>query len=70
MIDGVIGVTDFDLPVFCAQKIDEQGMLEPVFPNMLRLPGSQMPRVVCDNGSLCWVMEYYYQKQKVVCNKT
>lgn len=54
-VDGVISVTDFDLPVFCAQKIDETHQLTPVFPDMLRLPGSAMPKVVCDNGSICWV---------------
>jgi pseudaminic acid cytidylyltransferase len=53
--DGVISVTDYDLPVFCAQKIGEDNQLDPLFPEMLRLPGSQMPKAVCDNGCLSWV---------------
>lgn len=54
-VEAVVSVTDYDLPVFCAQRIEENGDLDPVFPEMLRLPGNKMPRVVCDNGNLCWV---------------
>jgi len=53
--DAVVGVTNYDLPVFCSQYIDEEGNLSPVFPDKLRISSSQMPSVVCDNGTFCWV---------------
>lgn len=53
--DAVVGVTDYNLPVFCAQSMDDFGGLCPIFPDMLRLPSAKMPNAVCDNGSFCWV---------------
>ncbi len=54
-VDAVVGVTDYDLPVYCAQNIDGDGNLSAVFPDTLHAPSSSMPKVICDNGSLCWV---------------
>ena len=61
-VNGVVGVTEYDLPVFCAQKIDGEGHIDPLFPDMLKLPGAQMPKAVCDNGSLCWVKMEAFKK--------
>jgi CMP-N-acetylneuraminic acid synthetase len=53
--DAVVAVTDYDLPVFCAQEVGEDGFLVPKFPDMFWLPSQKMPKVYCDNGALCWV---------------
>lgn len=63
-VDAVIGVTDYDLPVFCAQQVDDQNNLTPLFPDMLRLSSSEMPKVVCDNGTLCWVKTTSFKEQR------
>lgn len=60
-VDGVVGVTEYNLPVYCAQNIDRQNNLAAVFPEMLLLSSSEMPKVVCDNGSLCWVRMKAYE---------
>ncbi|MDG1143761.1 MAG: acylneuraminate cytidylyltransferase family protein [Burkholderiales bacterium] len=54
-IDGVVAVTEYSLPVYCAQSIDDNMNLTPVFPDLIRAPASVMSRVVCDNGAFCWV---------------
>lgn len=61
-IDAVIGVTHYDLPLYCAQEIDREGVLQPIFPKMLRKPANEMPKVVCDNGSFCWVRTSSFKK--------
>jgi CMP-N-acetylneuraminic acid synthetase len=53
--DAVVSVTDYDLPVFCAQEVDCNDFLVPKFPEMFWLPSQKMPKVYCDNGALCWV---------------
>jgi pseudaminic acid cytidylyltransferase len=62
-INGVIGVSEYDLPVFCAQTLSSDGMLQPLFEDLLRAPGSEMPEAICDNGSLCWVRTSAFHKQ-------
>ena len=62
--DGVVSVTEYDLPVYCAQFVDAHNNLSPVFPDKLRLPSSQMPKIVCDNGAFCWVKTQAFKKHK------
>ena len=64
--EGVVGVTDYNLPFFCAQKMDENKILDPLYPDILRneTPSNQMPYVVCDCGSLCWVKTDAFLKHK------
>jgi len=62
-IDAVVGVTSYDLPVFCAQLMDDHNNLQPLFPDMLRLPSREMREVVCDNGTLCWVKTEVFKEQ-------
>jgi CMP-N-acetylneuraminic acid synthetase len=54
-VDAIVSATTYDLPVFCAQEIDSNGFLVPIFPDMFWLPSQKMPKVYCDNGALCWV---------------
>lgn len=53
-IDSVIGVSEYNYAIHCAQEIKE-GLLRPVFPDKISLRSDQLPRVVCDNSSLCWI---------------
>ena len=53
--DGVVSVTNYELPVFCAQQEKTDGFLTPNFPDMFWLPSKKMPAVCCDNGALSWV---------------
>ena len=53
--EAVVGITDYDLPVFCAMRFSGDCLLEPLFPEYQKLPGSKQPKVVCDNGTMCWV---------------
>jgi pseudaminic acid cytidylyltransferase len=61
-VDAVVAVTQFDLPVFCAQLLDEKKNLTPLFPELLRAPASAMPRAVCDNGAFCWVRVHSFKQ--------
>jgi len=63
-IEAVVSVTDYDLPVFCAQRIDASSKLEPLFKDMLRLPSHDLPKVVCDSGNLCWVKTEAFKKHR------
>jgi len=54
-LDGVVSVTSYDLPVFCAQQENADGFLTPHFPDMFCLPSKKMPDVCCDNGALFWM---------------
>lgn len=54
-VDAIVSATTYDLPVFCAQEIDSDGFIVPIFPDMFWLPSQKMPKVYCDNGALCWV---------------
>lgn len=63
--DAVVSVTNYDLPVFCSQKIDINGFLTPNFPEMFWLPSGQMPDTYCDNGSLCWVKVSAFREEGV-----
>jgi pseudaminic acid cytidylyltransferase len=60
--DAVVGVTNYDLPVFCAQQIGDNNNLTPIFPDMVNLSSRQFPKTVCDNGSFCWVKIDAYKK--------
>ena len=62
--DGVIGVTNYDLPVFCAQKINSNNIVSPLFPKEIRKPSKNFPKIVCDNGSLCWLKVNSFKKYK------
>ena len=61
-VEAVIGVSDYNRPVYVGQKIDENGNLTPLFSDMLRQPRSKMPKVICDNGSMCWVRTEAHKK--------
>lgn len=61
--DAVVSVTTYDLPVFCAQEINSSGFLVPNFPDMFWLPSQKMPKVLCDNGALCWVRVDAFHKE-------
>jgi CMP-N-acetylneuraminic acid synthetase len=63
--DGVVSVTNYDLPVFCAQQENSDGFLSPNFPEMFWLPSQKMPKVYCDNGSLCWVKVKAFEEEGV-----
>tara|TARA_B110000003_G_C16639806_1_gene529763 strand:+ start:1677 stop:2372 length:696 start_codon:yes stop_codon:yes gene_type:complete len=63
--DGVVSVTNYDLPVFCAQEENSDGFLTPNFPDKFWLPSQKMPNVYCDNGSLCWVKVKAFNKEGV-----
>jgi N-acylneuraminate cytidylyltransferase len=60
--NAVVGITIYDLPVFCAQKVSDDGYLQPLFPDMMWLRSQDMPEVFCDNGSLAWVRVSAYKK--------
>jgi len=53
--DAVASVTDYDLPVYCAQNINSDGLLNPIFPDIFWLKSQDQPKAYCDNGALCWV---------------
>ena len=61
-VDGVVAVTEYSLPVFCAQSMDEDKNLSPLFPDLLRAQANTMPRIVCDNGAFCWVRVSAFQE--------
>ena len=63
--DGVVSVTNYDLPVFCAQQEKSDGFLTPNFPDKFWLPSQKMPNVCCDNGCLCWVKVKAFNKEGV-----
>jgi len=62
--DAVVGVTDFDLPVFCALKENEAGFMEPLFQEYQKLPSNCQPRTVVDNSAMCWVKVSAFQRYK------
>ncbi|MCM8530263.1 MAG: acylneuraminate cytidylyltransferase family protein [Lentisphaeraceae bacterium] len=61
-VDGVIGVTNYDLPVFCAQYIGKDQSLEQVSPDKMWLSSQDMPEVVCDCGSMVWCKVEAFKK--------
>lgn len=63
-VDGVIGVSNYDLPVFCAQKINSKKIISPLFPSEIRKSSKDFPKIVCDNGSLCWLKVSSFKKYK------
>jgi len=63
-VEAVVSVTDYDLPVFCAQRMDASSKLEPLFKDMLRMPSHDLPKVVCDSGNLCWVKVDAFKQHK------
>jgi len=63
--DGVVSVTNYDLPIFCAQQKNTDGFLTPNFPDMFWLPSQKMPDVCCDNGALCWVRVQAFRNEGV-----
>ena len=63
--DAVVSVTSYDLPVFCAQRVDDEGWLSPCFPDMLWLSSQEMPKVFCDNGSHAWVRVSAFRQEGV-----
>tara|TARA_B100000780_G_scaffold102373_1_gene71550 strand:+ start:4429 stop:5142 length:714 start_codon:yes stop_codon:yes gene_type:complete len=63
--DCVVSVTDYDLPVYCSQQVNSDGLLEPNFPDMFWLPGQDMPKVYCDNGALSWTKVDAFRKEGV-----
>lgn len=52
--DAVVGVAEFDLPVFSALTLDSGKFLSPLFPDMMWRSSQAMPLSVACNGSLCW----------------
>jgi CMP-N-acetylneuraminic acid synthetase len=62
--DAVVGVTDFDLPPLCAMEWGADRLLTPLFPEYMKLPGSKHPRVVVDNGTMCWVNVEAFRKHQ------
>jgi N-acylneuraminate cytidylyltransferase len=62
--DAVVGVTDFDLPPLCAMEWGADHLLSPLFPEYMKLPGSKHPRVVVDNGTMCWVNVEAFRKHQ------
>jgi pseudaminic acid cytidylyltransferase len=54
-VDAVVSVTEYDLPVYSALLIDDKYDVTPLFPDMIRLPKSKIPKVVCVSGNFCWV---------------
>lgn len=60
--DAVVGVTDYDLPVFCALHADESSRLSPLFPEYQKLTRKQQPKAVVDNGAFCWVKRKAFQE--------
>ena len=60
--DAVVGVSSYDLPVSCAQKISDDGILEKIFPEEFWLSSKDIPKRVCDNGSLCWTKISIFEK--------
>ena len=63
--DGVVSVTNYDLPVFCAPQENSNGFLIPNFPDKFWLPSQKMPNVYCDNGALCWVRVKAFNEEGV-----
>lgn len=53
--EAVVGVSNYDLPVFCALRENEEGFMVPLFEEYQKLPSSQQPSVVVDNSTVCWV---------------
>lgn len=62
--NAVISVTTYDLPVRCAQEIDEKGNLKKIFPYEFWKSTSEMPSRFCDNGSICWIKAKAFLKHK------
>ncbi len=63
--DAVVSVTGFDLPVFCAQTVNDDGFLTPIFPDLMWLPSQEMPTAVCDDGSIAWVRTAAFRREGV-----
>ena len=61
--DAVVSVTNYDLPVFCSQYKNEDGYLEPNFPEMFWTQ-KKIPNIYCDNGALCWVKVEAFNAEK------
>lgn len=67
--DGVVSVTNYDLPVFCAQQKNMDGFLTPNFPDMFCLPSQKMPEVCCDNGALFWMRVQAFRNEGLWMSK-
>lgn len=53
--EAVIGVTDYDMPPLCAMNYAPDGFVTPMFEEYMRKASCDMPRLVVDNGTMCWV---------------
>lgn len=62
--DAVVAVSEYNLPPFCAMRMAEDHMLKPMFPDLLMLPGEQVPSLVCDTGAMCWIKADALRKYK------
>ncbi|MBF0186382.1 MAG: acylneuraminate cytidylyltransferase family protein [Magnetococcales bacterium] len=61
--EAVVGVSEFDYPLFCAQYLAQSGELVPVFPDLCMAPAKEHPQAVVDNSSMCWVKTAAFKEQ-------
>lgn len=60
--NAVVGVSDYDLPFYCGQKLDNKGYISKIFKN--KFWSSKNNKVICDNGSLVWNKVSAFKKFK------
>ena len=51
MCDFVMAVTTYPLPPLQALRTNENGFMEPMFPDLVRLRSQETPALFVDNGS-------------------
>ena len=63
--NAVVAVTNYQLPVFCAQYTNENGFLEMHFPDFFWRRSQEMPETLCNCGSMAWVKTEAFNKEGV-----
>tara|TARA_B100001059_G_C17836051_1_gene588180 strand:+ start:4801 stop:5484 length:684 start_codon:yes stop_codon:yes gene_type:complete len=58
---AVVGVCEYDLPLYSAQNFLENKRLKPIFPDQI-FEQKKTAKIVCDNGSFCFVKTKAFKK--------
>jgi CMP-N,N'-diacetyllegionaminic acid synthase len=63
--NAVISVTNYDLPVWCAQEVDKNRKSQEDFSRMnFGNQAQEVPSRFCDNGSICWIKTKAFLQHK------
>lgn len=62
--DAVIAVTKYYFSPYCATNLNQQGLLEPILPDMFWMGSHAWPETYVDCGSMSWVKVNIFENEK------